>query len=112
PALRLIEQRGDAYRVRLALPQHLHQVRQSHAAIDDVLDDQYIRAFHRLVQIFSNLHFARAGLALSIAGDSHEFDEGVALDGPRQVREKNVRSFENTNQVQSTGWIIGVNLYA
>ena len=71
--------------MRLALAQYLHQVAQRHSAIDDVLDNQHIRALDRVIQILGDFHFAGAGLSLTVAGDSHEFHEGIALDGAGEV---------------------------
>ena len=45
--------------MRPALVQHVHQVVEGDAAIDNVLDDQHLGAFERNVQVLGDLHFTR-----------------------------------------------------
>ncbi len=111
-AVGLIEQRGDADRARLALLQEVDQVGQGDAAIHDIFDDQQIGALDGEIEILGDLDFARAGLAFAVAGDAHEIDESVDVQGAGQVGHEEACALENADQVQVAGGIVAIDLGA
>jgi hypothetical protein len=68
--------------------------------------------FERDIQILGDAHLTRARLTFAITRDAHEIDAHVALDGARQIGQKKARSFENADQLQRSGGIIGRDLLA
>ena len=112
PPLGLVEQRRDADGMRPALVQHVHQVVEGDAAIDNVLDNQHLRPFERNVQVLGDLHFTRTGFPFPVTGNAHEVDVHVALHGPRQVRQEEGGAFQNGDHVEAPAGIIAGNLFA
>jgi hypothetical protein len=85
---------------------------QSHAAIDDVFDDQNVGARERDVQILGDLYFARGGSFLPIARDADEIDESVAVDGTREIRQEETGAFQDADEIEGSVGVVGGNLRA
>src|ERR1039458_2720909 len=111
-AFGLVEQRGDADGVGLALIEQMHEVVESDARIDDVFDDQDVGPFQRNVEVLRDLDFPGAGSALPIGGDAHEIDGDVALHGAGQIGEEETGPLKNANELQLARGIIAGNLRA
>src|ERR1017187_520332 len=108
PPLGFVQERRDADRLGPPLFQHVHEIIQGHAAIDDVLHDQYVGAFERDVEILCDLHFAGTALPLAVRRDPHKVDKYVALHGACQIRQKKAGALEDADHVEvSVGIITG-----
>src|SRR5579864_5439801 len=59
PARRLVEQRGNFQRLRLALLQHATQIAEREAGIENVLDENHVQTFDAGVEILVEAHLSR-----------------------------------------------------
>ena len=98
PPAGLVQQGGDAQGARPPLLQHVDEIVQRHAAVDDVLDHQHVRALDGAVEVLGQPHLARGGLALAIRGNADEVDARRLPHRARQVGQEEAGAFENGHQ--------------
>src|SRR5215472_11412883 len=66
----------------------------------------------RDVEILCDPHLSGAALAFSVAGNPHEVQSDVPLDGPRQIGQEEAGAFENADELERSGGVIGSDLAA
>src|SRR5579872_4486804 len=109
-ARRLVEQRGDFQRLRLALLQHAAKIAEREAGIENVLDQNHVQAFDAGIEVLVETHLPRRLLAFAVARDGNEVDGSVEVDFANQIREKNARAFEYADQVDALAAKIAADL--
>src|ERR1700753_1256873 len=97
---RLIQAGCDFQALRFVLLQQLSQKHQGQARIQDVLDQDHVSSPDRSVQIL-NQSYRAAGLDPFVAGNSYKIERGFNRNTSCQVRQKNGRPFQDTNQQNS-----------
>ena len=100
PARRLAEQARGPQRFRVAVAEHVLQVVERQAGVDDVLDDDDVAAVEGRVEILEQPHFARRGRPLGVARDRHEVGRHVAGDVPNEIGEKDEGALQDGDDVQ------------
>src|SRR3954464_10290159 len=78
--------------------QHIAQVSQRDARVQDVLYQDDVLALHRVIHILEQANLAALPVALSAAGGAEEIECGIQADAPRQVGQENGRALEHAEE--------------
>ena len=92
--------------------QHVHQVVQRVAGVQDVLDDQQVFALDGVGQVLFDLHLAGADGARAVGGHGHKVHRQGQVDGPGQVGHEHIGSPQHRRQYELLPLIIPGDLRA
>src|SRR6185437_10112683 len=94
---RLIEERRDFERLRLAFKQNAAKIAERQAGVENVFNENYVQTGDIAVEILVQADLAGGFLVFSVAGDGHEIDGSVEFNFADEVSEKNAGAFEHAD---------------
>src|ERR1700674_4923376 len=108
--LRLVEQRRDLQRIRLALLQNTQQGPESETRIQNIFDHDDVQALDAGVEVLVEPHLPGSLATMPITGNGHKIERHLDANMTNQIRKKNSRALEDADQVNALAFIILRNL--
>src|SRR6185312_7048261 len=111
-ALVLVQAGCDLQRRRLVLQHQVAEVVERKPGVEDVFDDDDVPAFDGVVDVFDELDGAWRNARTAVAGNGDEVEGVVDLNSAGEIREKDRRSLEDTDENNGLARVLFRNLFS